>query len=662
MAINFLIVTGYYTKLGEITLDIKSIFKGIADVSVCIVGDVCIDAYYFVSNEKGEISVETGIETRSVERYHVDLGGAANVAVNIKKLGAKNVYLFGIVGDDLFAEVMTNLLGKAGVSERLVVQKRNWSTNVYNKIYAQGLEDPRLDIGNFNKPAEESIDTLLSSLEKILTSCKVVIINEQVASGFQSKYFQEGLQRLIDASGDRLIWMCDCRNLNDMYRNTLHKLNDREASLIYAAYHQGEAAKPAADRGAAADTKTTEDAGKIMWLFEHWKKPVIMTRGADGALVFDGSSLHEIPGLHIINQIDIVGAGDAFLSATAACFAAGASLETAAEIGNFSAGVSVQKLFQTGHPSVEEILEISDSPDYRYHPALAKNSRQAAYLPGTEIEIITRPSPETPTIAIFDHDGTISTLRFGWDGIMESMMTRCILGDTYAEVSEAVFAKVKDAVFNLINRTTGVQTLIQMQGLCRLVSDFGYVELSRILDPADYKAIFNKELLGMVEKRAERIRKGSLSVEDVIIKGSLPFLLRLHDAGVTLYLASGTDVDDVRREAVLLGYENLFNGGIYGSVGDIAHDPKKLVLEQILGDIDRQSGKKARCVVFGDGPVELREACKHGASAIGVISDERQRFGLNLRKRERLVLAGAEVLIPDYSWSNELVDWLKWEI
>ena len=55
-----------------------------------------------------------------------------------------------------------------------------------------------------------------------------------------------------------------------------------------------------------------------------------------------------------------------------------------------------------------------------------------------------------------------------------------------------------------------------------------------------------------------------------------------------------------------------------------------------------------------------REGKKRGAVAVGIASDERQRHGFNPHKRARLVLAGADVLVPDFSWQDELVAALGW--
>ena len=60
-------------------------------------------------------------------------------------------------------------------------------------------------------------------------------------------------------------------------------------------------------------------------------------------------------------------------------------------------------------------------------------------------------------------------------------------------------------------------------------------------------------------------------------------------------------------------------------------------------------------VTFGDGPVEIKEACKAGSLSIGVASNEEKRYGLNEVKRKRLILAGADIIIPDFSQMNQLL-------
>ncbi len=82
------------------------------------------------------------------------------------------------------------------------------------------------------------------------------------------------------------------------------------------------------------------------------------------------------------------------------------------------------------------------------------------------------------------------------------------------------------------------------------------------------------------------------------------------------------------------------------------------MLSQIITSL---ANEERDIIVFGDGPVEMREARSRGVLAVGILSDEVRRKGENLAKRHRLVLGGASVLISDFSASKELITLLGWE-
>jgi len=104
-----------------------------------------------------------------------------------------------------------------------------------------------------------------------------------------------------------------------------------------------------------------------------------------------------------------------------------------------------------------------------------------------------------------------------------------------------------------------------------------------------------------------------------------------------------------------LGYAEFFDGGIYGSVGDVTKYSKKMVIDRIMTEHDLSGSE---LVVVGDGPVELRECRKRGGIAIGVASDEIRRYGLNIEKRARLIKAGAQAVVPDFSGWHDLLNLL----
>jgi len=387
-------------------------------------------------------------------------------------------------------------------------------------------------------------------------------------------------------------------------------------------------------------------------LFLRWRAPLFVTRPDQGCVVFDAGGYHEVPGLLFLSQIDTVGSGDSMLAGIAAALAAGATPAAAAEFGSIVSGVTSQKLMQTGTASPEEILLLGPDADRRYRTDLARQIRKAVYYDQTEIEIAgALPRGKRFTHVIFDHDGTISTLRQGWEEIMEPMMVRCILGDR--EADESLYDHVVAAVRDYIDRTTGIQTLVQMQGLVQLVRRFRCVGEDEILDAAGYKALYNEELLSMVRKRIARIEKRELDAGDFTIRKSRDFLGALHGRGVTLYLASGTDQGDLERESSILGYRGLFGGRIYGAVGDVTKEAKRLVLERILAEIGEDT--PGRTLAIGDGPVEIRETHKRGGYTVGVASDEVRRYGLSEGKRRRLIEAGADLVIPDFCQMGPLL-------
>jgi len=617
--------------------ELNKLLGVLPELGIGVIGDFCLDAYWTLDMSVSERSVETGMPTRPIRRQTYSLGGAGNVVSNLAAMGVGQVSVFGVVGDDPFGWDMRRLLEKARADTGgLLVQRESWDTPVYIKPILDKKEDSRLDFGNFNVLAADMARKLVKQLEKTLAGLQVLIINQQLQRGIHIPELREALNTLI-ARHPKLVVVADCRHIAGTYAPCVNKINACEAARLCGELCEPEQIVP-----------LERSLEHMHSLFRKWRRPVLVTRGARGCIVEDAGGHAVIHGLHIVGRTDPVGAGDSMVAGVAAAMAAGRTATDAAEFGNFTAGVTVQKLFQTGTATPDEILAIGASPDYIYRPELADDPRGAQHVAGSDVEVV-EPFTVTGRIthAIFDHDGTISTLREGWEQVMEPMMVRAILGPRYESVDEGNYARVVSRVRDYIDKTTGVQTLEQMQGLVGMVREFEFVPADEVKDAAGYKRIYTDALLGIVRDRLRRLRGGERDVGDYTVKGSVAFLRKLHAAGVKLHLASGTDREDVVREAEALGYAGLFEGRIYGAVGDIRKEAKRIVLERILGDIG--CGNVTRLATFGDGPVEIRETRKRGGLAFGVASDELRRFGLNAAKRRRLICAGAHYVAPDFA-------------
>ena len=137
--------------------------------------------------------------------------------------------------------------------------------------------------------------------------------------------------------------------------------------------------------------------------------------------------------------------------------------------------------------------------------------------------------------------------------------------------------------------------------------------------------------------------------------GSHDLLAELRRRGLSLYLASGTDEHYVRHEAELLGLAEYFAGQVHGARDDYQNFSKKMIIERIL----RENNLRGEELLgFGDGFVEIEEIKRVGGVAVAVASDEVQRRGVNAWKRDRLVRAGADIVIPEYRRGKELIDYL----
>jgi phosphoglycolate phosphatase-like HAD superfamily hydrolase len=251
--------------------------------------------------------------------------------------------------------------------------------------------------------------------------------------------------------------------------------------------------------------------------------------------------------------------------------------------------------------------------------------------------------------AVFDFDGTLSILREGWEAVMEPMMVESICGNT-PETQE-----IREKVQRFIDESTGIQTILQMQNLVQMVHDFGRVPKGQILDAWGYKKIYNDRLLQNVNERIRQLKSGAVERKHYLVQGGTEFVQALRERGVHLYLASGTDLEDVQREAELLDFAKYFDGGIYGSIRSVEYNSKERVMQNIITD-HQLSGPEL--LVIGDGPVEMRIAKTYNAMAMGVASDEKTGCGWNQRKIERLQNAGADFLIADFSKYEELIRFL----
>jgi phosphoglycolate phosphatase len=248
--------------------------------------------------------------------------------------------------------------------------------------------------------------------------------------------------------------------------------------------------------------------------------------------------------------------------------------------------------------------------------------------------------------ALFDFDGTLSLIREGWQGVMIPLMVEWLL-DTPEHEGKAEIAAV---VTEFVTRLTGKQTIYQMIQLAQEIEQRG----GKPLDPLEYKRIYLDGLWARIQHRVAALKAGQIAPDELMVPGARAMLEALHARGARCYLASGTDEPYVLDEAAALQLTPYF-AGIYGARDDYLNFSKKILIERIIAE-NRLSGPEF--VAFGDGFVEIEDAKHVGGIAVGVASDEANRAGIDEWKRNRLIEAGADIIVPDFRENEALAAYL----
>ena len=226
----------------------------------------------------------------------------------------------------------------------MITQEKHWATPAYVKPYKEQNELNRIDFGNFNKLDTETLNCLLSLLEKNLQNQDIVIISQQIAGSLFVDEFIEKLLILINKFCDTL-FIVDSRHNSGDFPSAILKLNDFTAESMV---------DNTTPNGVGVTRENAIKTAKT--LYKKLKNTIFITRGINGCILVDEGVIKEIPSIKITGKIDTVGAGDSMLAGICIGLVSGQDAYNSACLGNLAAAVSIQKLYQTGTVSPEELL------------------------------------------------------------------------------------------------------------------------------------------------------------------------------------------------------------------------------------------------------------------------------------------------------------------
>ncbi|WP_373552847.1 bifunctional heptose 7-phosphate kinase/heptose 1-phosphate adenyltransferase [Haliscomenobacter sp.] len=148
-------------------------FEAFNQVKVLIVGDVMIDRY--LRGNVTRISPEAPVPVVNLEGEDLRLGGAANVALNVRAMGAMPI-LCSVVGDDEDGQIFRQLLPEYGMSNQSIIHSTARRTTVKTRVMAGAQHLLRLDQEDTHDLNDAEAEQLLEVIEQVLDTQEIHVI------------------------------------------------------------------------------------------------------------------------------------------------------------------------------------------------------------------------------------------------------------------------------------------------------------------------------------------------------------------------------------------------------------------------------------------------------------------------------------------------------
>jgi len=319
----------------------RKLLRAMDSQRVLVLGDVMLDE--FIWGKVVRISPEAPVPVVEVGDQSFHVGGAGNVARNVRSLGGAAV-LAGVVGRDAAAARIEEELSGSGVESALARSDTGRPTTVKTRIIAHHQQIVRAD----RERADDIDDTLeraiLSRLRRALKGCRAVIVSDYQKGVVTARLMREVLAL---ARTRRIPVIVDPKVGHfPLYRGvaivTPNQLEAEQATGIRI--------------------RTTADLAAVgKRIFRALScRAVLLTRGEHGMSLFEKNK----PPVHISaasrEVFDVTGAGDTVIATLTLALCAGARLPEAAALANCAAGVAVGKL-GTATVTPDELLAAVDA-------------------------------------------------------------------------------------------------------------------------------------------------------------------------------------------------------------------------------------------------------------------------------------------------------------
>jgi len=282
-------------------MDIKKLFQTFNEKKVLIIGDSMIDAYLW--GEVNRTSPEAPVPIVEVKKHENRLGGAANVALNLKALGA-NPILCSVIGTGERGVLFVKLMKESNLSTEGILSTNKRKTTIKTRVIAENKHQLRIDEEETSPilQADEFLKLTISLMDDI-----DVVILQDYNKGVLTPEIIEGV--ISSANKKRIPTIVDPKKLNfNSYKNcTIFKPNLAEIKA-------GMKVDFDANNIAEIEKATSELRKKLS------AKGVLLTLSEKGICINSEKEFKYTPAFKR-NIIDVSGAGDTVISVASLCLA-----------------------------------------------------------------------------------------------------------------------------------------------------------------------------------------------------------------------------------------------------------------------------------------------------------------------------------------------------
>lgn len=306
----------------ERLLKLKKSFDGL---KIAVIGDMMLDCYYW--GDVKRVSPEAPVPIVEVENEFYRFGGAANVALNIKKLGGIPIPI-GVIGYDNEGSIFSSLIEEEKIASAGLVIDDGRPTTSKARVIAHNQHVVRIDKEKKNPVDSAMSKRLLDYFKSRVDELDGIILQDYNKGVLTSSFIRKVIQTA--KAKEKLITVDPKFNNFFEYKNvTVFKPNRKEASDVLG-----------------YKIKSDEDisfAGKKLLNKLH-AKYVLLTLGEAGIAVFEKEKEERRMPTKARKVADVSGAGDTVISTLTMALAAGADILEASYLANYAAGIVCEEV------------------------------------------------------------------------------------------------------------------------------------------------------------------------------------------------------------------------------------------------------------------------------------------------------------------------------